>query len=138
MPASAVCRWSIPRAPLARCHSRDCISAPTLIRTLSSSCSGKLRLSSACLLGRSGELAPGGPPLPNTMLGNSASDEVGKSYSRLIDQAHHHHILFRHSHAKLLVFCAHGLPFELPVKLHHFGKLCWREMDISFKLKPKR
>ena len=33
---------------------------------------------------------------------------------------------------------AYGLPFELPVKLHHLGKLCWREMEISFKREPKR
>src|SRR5213080_2581665 len=33
---------------------------------------------------------------------------------------------------------AYGLLFELPVTLHHLGKLCWREMEISFKREPKR
>src|SRR6266700_1858988 len=90
MPLSIVYRWSIPRASFARCRSKGCMSAPTPIRTMSSSCSGKLRLSSVCLLGRSGELAPGGPPLPNTMLGNSASYEVGKSYTPLFQEWERH------------------------------------------------
>src|SRR2546423_14941639 len=80
MLASGVCRWSIPKATLACCHSRDWISAPPPLKTLSSSCSRKPPREPR-LLGRSGELDPGGPPLPSTMVGNSASYEVGKSYT---------------------------------------------------------
>src|SRR2546423_13292532 len=65
------------------------------------------------------------------------SDDQSLS-GRLIDQAHHHHILFHHSHANLLVFCAHGLPFELLVKLHHLRKLRWGKMEIPLNLQAKR
>jgi len=34
---------------------------------------------------------------------------------RLIDQAHHHHILMRHFHADLLVLFAYGLPSSTSV-----------------------
>src|SRR5437588_6926013 len=65
MPASAVCRWSIPRTSCARCHSKGCISAPPPLRTLSSSCSGKPRREPRLLAWQKRRTRPGRSSSPS-------------------------------------------------------------------------
>src|SRR5215469_17536098 len=82
MPQSAACRSSTHRRSVARCRSKDYISAASPIRTMSNSCSRKPRLNSVYLPYRSDVRTQAAPLLLSTMLGNRAFHEVGKSYNR--------------------------------------------------------
>ena len=105
---SAVCRWYIRREAVVYCRSKGCISAASLIRTMLSSCSGRLRHNSACLPCKSGVHSSGELLRPNTMLGNRAAYEVGKSYKTYL--AHRRCLLHHLAETSLVPI----LPLRVP------------------------